>query len=156
MAGECGVTNFGGKFYVSTTAENSSLDLTGFEALDYEEVPGLVTSDPTGITQNVLSDSTWDRPVVCKGKGEADAGSPTIEFQDVASAGMDALEDAARYDNANNYACYFEWTDGSKEYNRGIVTGPERSKGGNEDFKHVMFTWGFQQPPVVVVAPSSV
>ena len=151
----CGSTNFGGKFFISTTAANDDLTLSEFEGLSYEEVPNLTTSDPTGITQNVVTDSTWDRPVVCKGKGEADAGNPNVEFQDTPSAGMDLMNVAAAFDNTDNYAFKFEWADGSKEYDRGLVTGPQRTKGGNEDFKHVIFTLGLQQPPELVEAPSS-
>jgi hypothetical protein len=151
---DCGVTNFGGTFAISTTAENDDLDLSGFEALTYTEVPTIVTADPTGITQNIVSDSTWDRPVVCKGKGEANAGDPNIEFADAPSAGMDLMVAAAAYDNTNNYAFRFTWADGSKEYNRGLVTGPQRTKGGNEDFKHVIFSLGLQQPPEIVEASS--
>lgn len=151
MAG-CGATNFGGKFYISNTAENEDLTLSEFEGLSYTEVPNLATAGATGVSQNVVTDSLWDRPVVCKGKGEADGGAPDIEFQDNPSAGLDLMLAAAAYDNANNYAFKFEWTDGSKEYNRGLVTGPQRPKGGNEDFKHVIFTLGLQQPPELVEA----
>jgi hypothetical protein len=150
----CGATNFGGQFFFATTASNDDLTLSEFEGLSYTEIPNLITADPTGVTQNIVSDSTWDRPVVCKGKGEADAGSPNIEFQDAPSAGMDLLEAAAVYSNLNNYATKFLWADASEEYNRGLVTGPQRTKGGNEDFKHVIFTLGLQQPPEVVEAPS--
>ena len=150
----CGATNFGGTFSISTTTEDADLTLSEFEGLVYTEVPNLVTCDPTGITQNVVSDSTWDRPVVCKGKGEANAGDPNIEFQDVASAGMDLMLAAAAYDNTNNFAFKFLWADGSEEYDRGLVTGPQRTKGGNEDFKHTIFTLGLQQPPEIVEAPS--
>ena len=150
----CGATNFGGVFHIATTASNDDLTLSEFEGLSYVEVPNLVTCDPTGITQNVVSDSTWDRPVVCKGKGEANAGDPNVEFQDTPSAGRDLIEAAAAYDNTNNYAFKFVWADASEEYNRGLVTGPQRTKGGNEDFKHVIFTLGLQQPPEVVEAPS--
>jgi len=150
----CGATNFGGTFSISTTATNLDLTLSEFLGLSYTEIPNLVTSDPTGITQNVVSDSTWDRPVVCKGKGEANAGDPNVEFQDTASAGMDLMVAAAAYDNTNSYAFLFTWADGSEEYNRGLVTGPQRTKGGNEDFKHVIFTLGLQQPPEVVEATS--
>ena len=150
----CGATNFGGTFSISTTVANDELDLSGFEGLSYTEVPNLVTCDPTGITQNVVSDSTWDRPVVCKGKGEANAGDPNIEFQDLDSPGMDLMLAAAAFDNTNNYAFKFIWADGSEEFNRGLVTGPQRTKGGNEDFKHVIYTLGLQQPPEVVEAPS--
>ena len=151
----CGATNFGGTFSIATTSSNDDLSLSEFEGLTYTEVPNLATCDPTGITQNVVSDSTWDRPVVCKGKGEANAGDPNIEFQDTPSAGMDLMEAAAAHDNLNNYAFKFVWADGSEEYDRGIVTGPQRSKGSNEDFKHVTFTLGLQQPPEVVEAPSA-
>ena len=149
----CGATNFGGQFFISTTAANTDLTISEFEALAYTVIPNLVTCDPTGITQNVVSDSTWDRPVVCKGKGEANAGDPNIEFQDVASAGLDLMLAAAAYDNTGNYAFKFVWADTSEEYNRGLVTGPQRSKGGNEDFKHLTFTLGLQQPPEIVEAP---
>jgi len=150
----CGATNFGGTFSISTTAANDDLTLSEFLGLSYTEIPNLVTSDPTGVTQNVVSDSTWDRPVVCKGKGEANAGDPNVEFQDTPSAGMDLFVAAAAYDNTNSYAFLFQWADGSEEYNRGLVTGPQRTKGGNEDFKHVIFTLGLQQPPEVVEAAS--
>ena len=153
MAG-CGATNFGGTFAISTTAANDDLTLSEFLGLTYIEVPNLVTADSTGVTQNIVTDSTWDRPVVCKGKGEANGGDPNVEFQDTPSAGMDLFMAAAAYDNTNNYACVFTWADGSEEYNRGLVTGPQRTKGGNEDFKHVIFTLGLQQPPEVVEAPS--
>jgi len=150
MAVDCGITNFGGKFYIATTVANVDLTLSEFEGLVYEEVPNLVNCDPTGVNQNILTISTWDRPVVCKGKGQADAGSPTIQFQDISSAGMDLMNIAAAHDNTNNYAFKFLWTDGSKEYNRGIITGPQRPKGGNEDFKLVTFSLGLQQPPEIV------
>ncbi len=150
----CGATNFGGQFFISDVAENDDLTLSEFLGLNWIEVPNIVTVDPTGVTQNIVTDSTWDRPVVCKGKGEANAGDPNLEFQDTPSAGMDLFEAAAAYDNTNNYAFKFLWADGSEEYNRGLVTGPQRTKGGNEDFKHVIFTLGLQQPPEVVEASS--
>jgi hypothetical protein len=151
----CGATNFGGQVFIASTASNDDLTLSEFEGLTYVEIPNLITVDPTGVTQNIVTDSTWDRPVVCKGKGEANSGDPNIEFQDAPSAGMDLIEAAALYSNLNNYAFKFLWADLSEEYNRGLVTGPQRTKGGNEDFKHVIFTLGFQQPPEVVEAPSA-
>lgn len=151
----CGTTNFGGTFGISTTVQNSDLTLSEFEGLTYTEVPNIVTSDNTGVTQNVVTDPTWDRPVVCKGKGEANAGDPNVEFQDLPSPGMDLMEAAAAHDNTDNYAFRFQWADGSEEYNRGLVLGPQRTKGGNEDFKHVIYTLALQQPPEVVEAPSS-
>ena len=151
----CGATNFGGQFFISDAPSNDDLTLSEFMALTFVEIPNLVTCDPTGVTQNIVTDSTWDRPVVCKGKGEANAGDPNIEFQDLPSAGMDLFEAAAAFDNTNNYGFKFLWADNSEEFNRGLVSGPQRTKGGNEDFKHVIFTLGLQQPPEVVEAPSA-
>jgi len=150
----CGATNFGGQFFIADAPSNVDLTLSEFLGLTFVEIPNLVTCDPTGVTQNIVTDSTWDRPVVCKGKGEANAGDPNIEFQDLPSAGMDLFEAAAAFDNTNNYAFKFVWADASEEYDRGLVSGPQRTKGGNEDFKHVIFTLGLQQPPEVVEAPS--
>lgn len=152
---DCGATNFGGKFYISTTAENEDLSSSEFGQLTYVEVPNLGTHGDTGVTQNIISYSTWGRNVVCKGKGEADAGSPDVEFLDVASAGMDLMEAAASVNNQNNYAFKVEWSDGSLEFNRGLVTGPTRMKGGNEDFKRVSYNLGMQQEPVTVYSVSS-
>ena len=151
---DCGATNFGGTFAISTTAENDDLTLSGFSGLTYTPVPNLVTCDATGVSQNVVSDSTWDRPVICKGKGEANAGDPAVEFQDAPSAGMDLMVAGAAYDDTNSYAFKIVWADNSEEYNRGLITGPQRTKGGNEDFKHLIFTLGLQQPPEIVEAPS--
>lgn len=148
-----GVTNFGGKFYISTTAQNADLTQSEFEALTFTQVPNVGNHGDTGVNQNVVNYSTWDRNVISKGKGEADAGSPQVEFLDVASAGMDLMEAAADVNNTNAYAFKVLWADGSVEYNRGIVTGPTRPKGGNEDFKRLQFSLGFNQAPVIVAAP---
>jgi len=144
-----GITNFGGIFSVTAIAANVDVaDLSAYEALVYTEVPNVGSFGDTGVSQNVVSYSTWDRNVASKGKGEADAGSPAVEFLDVASAGMAILLTNADVDNANSYAYKIEWPDGTTEYNRGVVTGPMRMKGGNEDFKRLSFTFGFSQSPI--------
>jgi len=145
-----GITNFGGTFAITAIAANTDVaDKTAYLALVYTEVPNVGSFGDTGVSQNVVSYSTWDRNVAAKGKGEADAGSPTVEFLDVASAGMTIMETNAAVDNANSYAMRIEWPDGTTEYNRGIVTGPMRLKGGNEDFKRVSFNLGFSQVPIL-------
>jgi hypothetical protein len=149
-----GITNFGGTFAISTTAEDTDLTTeAAFELLTYTNVPNVGSLGDTGITQNVVSYSTWDRNVASKGKGEADAGSPTVEFLDVDSAGMTAMLAAAAVDNAASYAFEIVWPDGTIEFNRGIVTGPQRMKGGNEDFKRLTFTLGFSQTPILGTTP---
>ena len=145
-----GITNFGGTFAITAIAANADVaDLAAYEALVYTEVPNVGTMGDSGVSQNVVSYSTWDRNVAAKGKGEADAGSPSVEFLDVSSAGMTIMETNAAVDNSDSYAFKFEWPDGTTEYNRGIVTGPMRLKGGNEDFKRVSFNLGFSQVPIL-------
>lgn len=151
---ESGLTNFGGVFAISTTAANEDLTQSGFEALSYTTVPNIGQHGDTGVNQNVVSYSTWDRKTVAKGKGEANAGDPPVEFLDVSSPGMDLLIAAADVDNENSYAFRITYADGSIEYNRGIVTGPTRLKGRNEDFKRVSFNLGLNQPPVTVEGSS--
>lgn len=152
----CELTNFGGVFSVSTTAVGcDDLELSDFEALSYESVPNMGNHGDTGISQNLVNYSTWDRNVIRKGKGEADAQNPDVEFLDIPSAGLDIMLLAAGVSNTENYAFKVEWADGSIEYNRGLVTGPMRMKGGNEDFKRIQFSLGLQQEAVPVDAPSS-
>lgn len=144
-----GTTNFGGKLYISPSPQNSDLDLAGFQAISgWIQLPNVGNIDQTGIDQNVVTYPTWDKLVVAKGKGQADAGSPTVECLDVESAGKDAFVAAAAPDNTDNYAIAIEYADGSIEYNRGLVMGPVRLKGANEDFKRLQFVLGLQQAAV--------
>lgn len=146
------ITNMGATFSVSTTVQNTDLDAAAFGLLTYTAIGNVGNIGDTGISQNAVSYSTWDRPVLQKGKGEADAGDPTVEFLDASSAGMDLMLAAAAFSDTDNRAFKIEWPDGSIEYNRGLVMGPSRPKGGNEDFKRVVFSLGLQQPPVLVAA----
>ena len=146
---DCGTTNMGGVFSISDTIENEDLTAGEFGGLSWVDVPNMLPHGDTGNSQNIVSQSTWDNPVLCKGKGETDAGSPDVEFLDVPSAGIDAMNDAATFDNHNNYAFRIVWGDGVIEYNRGLVTGPTRLKGGNEDFRRLSYSLGMVQEAVV-------
>jgi hypothetical protein len=152
---DCGITHSGLVIGISTTVENDDVDLSTVEGLSYENLPSVGNAGDTGVTQNIINYSTLDRQVICKGKGEANAGDPTIEALDVPSAALDLFVAAAATDNSDNYVIRYQWPDGSYEYNRGLITGPQRMKGGNEDFKRIMFTCGNQQAPIVVEAPSA-
>ncbi len=144
-----GITNFGGTFEVTAIAANVDVaNLAAYQALVYTVVPNVGSFGDTGVSQNVVSYSTWDRNVAAKGKGEADAGSPVVEFLDVSSAGMTIMETNGDVNNSDSFAFRILWPDGTEEFNRGIVTGPVRLKGGNEDFKRVSYTLGFSQVPI--------
>lgn len=148
----CGITNIGAKLYISTTAENDDLDLSGFAGLAYNEIPNVGNIGDSGISQNTVSYSLWDRLTVCKGKGEASGADFTVELMDTADTGTGttAFLAAAEIDEENAYAFKIEWKDGSVEYNRGLVTGPMRLKGANEDFKRLQFIIATQQAPIAV------
>ena len=59
--------------------------------------------------------------------------------------------------NMNNYAFKYELanslgTNGTIRYNRGVVTGPTHSNGGNEDFDLENYELGLNQEQIVVEA----
>ena len=151
---ECGIANFGGTFEISTTAQNTDLDLSGFEGLSYTSVPGLVNHPAMGVIQNVLQDPAWDDLVVCQSKGQANGGSGDLEFRYQESAGMTAMLVAAAPANTNNYACRVTWPNGSILYWRGLIAGWQFTLGGPEDLKHITFTAANNQVPVHVEAPT--
>lgn len=148
----CAITNIGGTYAISTTAQNDDVTLSEAEGLSYTTVPGLVSHGPVGISTNMVSDPTWDDTLVCQSKGQSSGGTPTLEFRDVDSAGMDALLLAAAPNNTDNYVHKLSWPDNSVLYWRGPISGPEYSLGGSEDNQHVMFTGANNQVPIKVAA----
>ena len=151
---ECGNTNIGGKFYISTTAENATLDLSGFEALTWTQVPGLVNHGTVGISTNMTEDPAWDDIIVCASKGQSNGGSPDLEFRYVESAGMDALEAAGLPTNTNSYAIKVLWPNARTLFWRGPIGGPVFSMGGPEDSVHASYSARNNQVPVIVDASS--
>lgn len=151
--------NAASKLYVCATPQNSTLTQVQYEALAWVEVGGLGSHGETGNNTNVLTYDTWGDAVVQKAKGMTDAGSPEIEVARIASdAGQAILTAAGVVGNANNYAFKMLRSDAqgngnpSVMYNRGIVTGPRRPNGRNEDFDLLVYTLGLQQPEIIVNA----
>lgn len=150
-------TNSGSTFWVCATAQEADLDRTAFEALTWVQVGGVGSVGEAGSSVNILTYDTWDKLVVQKAKGLIDAGSPELEVPRLPyDAGQIILRTAAATANAN-YATKIIRTDpvysGGQPtiiYNRGIVTGPKRPLGRNEDFDLEVFTFGFNQKEVVV------
>lgn len=143
-----GITNFGGKFYISDTAFNADVELADCQGATFIQLPNIGNIGETGVTQEPASYSTWDRPVLQKSKGEADAGNPDVECLDVASAGMTQMKAASAATNSNSYIFKILWNDGTVEYNRGLVMGPRLPKGANSDFKRAVFTLACNQEPL--------
>lgn len=154
-------TNAFSKFYVCATAQNTTLAQADYEALTWVEVGGVGSRGEAGKSTNILTYPTWGDSVSLKAKGLTDAGSPDLECARIATdAGQIVLRAAAAVGNNNNYAFKELRSDGpvggtgTVIYTRGLVTGPKRPGGQNEDFDLEVYTLGLQQEEIVV-APSS-
>lgn len=153
-------TNSGAKLYVCAEPQNTDLNEAAYEGLTWVAVKAVGNHGETGTTTNILTYDTWDTDVIQKGKGISDAGSPEIECARIATdAGQIILRDAAKTNF--NYAFKVERNDKPNEsgtptiiYNRGMVTGPRRPNGRNEDFDLEIFTLALNQREVVV-APAA-
>lgn len=149
--------NAASKIYVCATPQNSDLDQSGFEALTFVEIKAIGSVGETGVNTNILTYDTWDTTVTQKAKGVSDAGSPEIEVARIPTdAGQIILRAAGVVGNNNNYAFKTVRADGTTPtngtviYNRGMVSGPRRPNGRNEDFDLEIFTLALQQQEVVV------
>jgi len=154
-------TNAASKIYICATAQNSELDQTGYEALTWVEITGIGRRGEIGKNTNIVNYNTWDTNVIQKAKGMTDAGSPELEVaRSATDAGQILLRTAAAVGHNSNYAFKEVRADGVSGatgtviYNRGLVVGPKRPGGGNEDFDLEIFMLAFQQEEIVV-APSS-
>lgn len=151
-------SNAGSKVSISTTNVEEDVDATAAAALTFTPIKGVGDHGEAGTSTNILSYDTWDTKVTQKGKGISDAGSPTLEVARIPTdPGQVALRAAAKTNL--NYVFKIERNDkpdltGTPTiiYNRGIVTGPTRPLGRNEDFDLEVFTLGFNQIEIVVDA----
>lgn len=151
-------SNAGNKLYVCATPQADDLDAAAFALLTWVQVGGVGSHGETGVSTNILTYDTWDTDVVQKAKGMSDAGSPDVEVaRDPDDAGQIILRDAGATNY--NYAFKIEKNDKPNDdvdsrpttlYNRGLVTGPRRPNGRNEDFDLEVFTLALQQREVVV------
>lgn len=151
-------THAGDTFWIAPMPAGKSLPLDeeDFEAAVWVQVKGVGSLGETGSSTNIVTYDTWDMSVMQKGKGLTDAGSPDLE---VARLPTDPGQIALRAAAKNRGAQYLfkkvgndPATSGgtpSVYYNAGIVTGPRRPNGRNEDFELEVFTLGFNQEEVV-------
>lgn len=147
-------TNAGATFWIASDAQEVDLTLAQFEALTWVQVKKVGSHGETGVDTNILTYDTWDSDVVQKGKGMSNAGDPDVELSRVISdAGQIALRAAAKTNS--NYAFKIVHNDAPVAgtptiiYNRGLVTGPKRTNGRNEDFILETFKLGLQQLEIV-------
>ncbi|HFT6991409.1 MAG: hypothetical protein KH046_00860 [Stenotrophomonas maltophilia] len=147
-------TNAGSKLFICVLPQNEDLTATEFAALTFVQVKKVGSIGERGINTNVVQYDTLDTLVALKGKGITNAGDPQIEVaEDLADPGQVAMRAAGAPDVPDTYAFKIERADGSIEYLRGLVTGPNVPGGRNEDFILNTYTLGLNQVPVVVAAP---
>lgn len=146
----------GSKVYIAPAAATAPANAAAYAGLTWTEIKKVGNMSAIGTSVNALSYPTWGDTVVQKAKGLSDAGSPTLELmRDSADAGQDALRTAALTNL--NYPIKVERNDkltgpGTNTiiYNWGLVAGPTRPQGGNEDFDVEIFTLMFQALETVV------
>jgi len=148
--------NAASRIFVCATAQNADLTLSEYELLTWVEIKGVGSRGEQGKSTNILTYPTWDTTVVQKAKGMTDAGSPVIECARIPTdPGQILLRAGGVVGNNNNYAIKELRSDGlvagqgSVFYNRGLITGPMRPGGANEDFDLEVFTLGLQQEEIV-------
>ncbi len=150
-------SNSGDKLFICVTPQPDDLDdgaSTGFPSLLYVQVKKVGSAGERGISTNILTYDTWDTQVALKAKGITNAGDPQVEVaEDLTDPGQTAMRAAGDPYNKGNYAFKVERSDGSLEYWRGLVAGPNIPGGRNEDFRLNVFTIALQQAPIVVAAP---
>lgn len=159
-------TNKGRKVYICTTPQPSNLNQSQFAALTYVEVSNVGAVGESGTNTNIVSYDELATEVTQKQKGISNAGDPTVECaRNPTDPGQIAMRAAGK--SKLLYAVKFEDSDAPDAnstntvyYNRGLVTGPTRPNGRNEDFILEVFTLGLVQPEIVVdpaslVAPAN-
>lgn len=145
-------TNSGGEVAISTTAQNADLTATEFGALTYVNIANVGNLGERGANTNIVSYDTWNTRVTLKGKGITNAGDPQLEVAvDLTDPGQIALA-AAGASLRDNYAFRVTRADGSLQYFRGLVTGPNEPGGRNEDFVLHVYTLALNQLPIDVAA----
>lgn len=150
-------TNAGGKLFVSALPQTTApANAAAYALLVWVQVKSVGAVGEMGVQTNILSYDTWDDDVVRKQKGMSNAGDPTIEVARIADdPGQVILR--AQAATKMRYAFKIERDDaeevggtGTILYNWGLVTGPTRPMGRNEDFDLEVFTLGLMALEVVV------
>lgn len=157
-------TNKNSKFYIAVTEPSGSvpqacpadLTLEQYEALHWTQVKNTGSIGETGTSTNVVSYDELETDVTQKQKGISNAGDPDIEC---ARNPTDPGQIAMRAAGATKfyYAFKVEKDDAPQPgytnsvfYNRGLVTGPRRPNGRQEDFDLEIFSLGLIQKEIAV------
>lgn len=145
----------GRKVYVCATPQPTDLNQAGYEGLTWVEIGHVGSIGESGTNTNIVSYDELGTDVTQKNKGISNAGDPQIEVARLdTDAGQDVMRAAAL--TKNIYAIKMVDDDaaagyvGTTYYNRGLVAGPTRPNGRNEDFNLEHYTLGCVQLEIVV------
>ncbi|MCO6050840.1 hypothetical protein NGM99_13735 [Mesorhizobium sp. RP14(2022)] len=157
-------TNKGRKVYIACTVAGGAIpapqaaDLTevAYKALLWTEVKNVGMVGDRGTDTNVVSYDELATEVTQKQKGISNAGDPEVECaRNPTDPGQQAMRAAAQ--TKFYYAFKVEDADAPDAtktntlyFNRGLVTGPRRPGGRNEDFILEVFTLGLVQKEITV------
>lgn len=155
-------TNAGSTYWMADvpTGQTPPLTAVQLEAIapaSWVQIRGVGNLGETGSSTNIVSYDTWDTAVTQKGKGITDAGSPDLELARMPNDPGQIRLRAAAKNRGQQYVFKKVDTDRltpsgtpSIYYDVGIVTGPRRPNGRNEDFNLEVFTLAFNQEQVVI------
>lgn len=152
------------KIYIAVTTNDGQIPLStpndlnqaGFEALYWQQIKGVGSIGATGTTDNIVSYDELDSDVLPKGKGISNAGDPQIEVsRRPTDKGQIALRAAGRTKNKYSFKIVDDdslGVNGTTAYQRGLVGGPTKPNGRQENFNLEVFTLGLTQREIVVEA----
>jgi len=151
-------TNKGRKFFICATAQPIDVNSAGYEGLTWVEVKNIGSIGQTGTDTNIVNYDELSTDVTQKEKGISNAGDPEVEMaRNASDAGQDLMRSSAI--TKQYWAFKVEDDDkvtgpghGTRYYMRGLVTGPTRPNGRNEDFNLEIFKLGLVQLEVIVEA----
>lgn len=149
-------TNKGRKISVCATPQAADLTAVQFAALTWVEVTHVGSIGQTGTDTNIVDYDELNTTVTQKMKGISNAGDPVVEC---ARFPTDPGQNLLRTAGTTKFYYAFKIEDSDAPdansintiyYQRGLVTGPIRPGGRNEDFIIENFTLGLVQQEVVV------
>lgn len=141
-------THQGGKFYLCTTPQETTLDQAGYEGLTYVEVPFVVEAPSFQITDNMLVENYLSSDIASKQKGFRQVEETSVVIGlDEDDAGHAAMIAAAR--TKSTYAIKYVIDnallpagDGRTIYARAKIGGGGTNGGAGEEFVRRTFMLG--------------
>jgi len=147
----------GRKFFIAVTALDGQIPIQAdvglteaeYNALYWQQVKGIGSIGETGTRDNFVTYDYLDSDVLIKAKGISDAGDVQIE---VSRKGYDKGQVAMRLAGLTkyNYAFQILDEDGSRYFQRGLVIGPTKPNGRQENFNLEIYKLAMNQREIVI------